>query len=115
MEPMDLIHTVQVLRESRAIVDSETVFGDYAEQFAGLKCLVEPMGAWHQSTILGELSGFTWVITWGTEVLKSGDRVIWDGKPHEIKMNARDVFRGENTTLPPYQTGFLSEEIRPRD
>ncbi len=115
MEPLDFIHSVQVLRESREVVDGETEFSGYSEVFAALRCLVEPMGAWRQSTILGDFSGFTWHFIWGEETLQAGDRVVWDGKEHELKLNARDVFRGSDSNIPPYQTGFLSEDLRPRD
>ncbi|TXH16685.1 MAG: hypothetical protein E6R03_05075 [Hyphomicrobiaceae bacterium] len=115
MDPLSLPHSVQVLRESREIVDGEAEFSGYSEVFAGLRCLVEPMGAWHQQTILGDLHGFTWHMSWSTEVLQSGDRVVWDGKNHELRLNARDCFRGSDSTIPSYQTGFLSEDLRSRD
>lgn len=116
MTPLDFPHTAAVARESRSVASQATAFAGLSTVYATLSCLVEPMGAWRQQTMLGEFAGLTWHFTWGSEVLYDGDRVTWDGKVYVLRLHANDQFRGTtNTSIPGYQTGFIEEEIRPRD
>jgi hypothetical protein len=114
--PLDYPHTAVVEREGRSVATQSTSFPGLSVVYASMACLVEPMAAWRQQTLLGEFAGLTWHITWGAEVLYDGDRVTWEGKTYVLRLHSNDQFRGvTTTTIPPYQTGFIEEEIRPRD
>lgn len=108
------IHTAQVLRESVSVASGVETFGGYAQVLASVPCLVEPMQSYRQLTVLGMVSGRVFCISWGTESLREGDRVVWSGRTFTLKLTADDRYRGAATSMPAYQTGVLTEDVLPR-
>lgn len=114
MESLELPQTVEVQRESRSTASHTQSFAGYTQVFAAVSCLIEPMGAWRKESIFGNLSGLKYHFTWGTEAILEGDRILYGGKTYVLQVNLDDQYRGENTTIPAYQSGFIEEEVRPR-
>lgn len=109
----NFIHTAVVSREGATISSGQTVFGGFSQVFAALKCLIEPLPAWRQVSVIGLFGGRAFSVTWGNESLREGDRFLWNGRTFTFKLNADDQYRGDSG-VPPYQTGMLLEDTIPR-
>lgn len=106
-----LPHTAVVKRINPTLASGDESQGAWTTVQASLACLVEPMGAWRQATILGQVGGRRYVISWGSEVLREGDRVEVLGRRFTLELEADDQHRTAGaTTIPGYQTGRLEED-----
>lgn len=110
---MNLPHRASVKRPSVSIADHEETQGAWTEVYSSLRCLLEPMPAWRQATILGDIGGGRFSFTWGSETLQEGDRVTVTSRVFEFKKEFEDVWRpAHETSIEPFQTGVL-EELSP--
>lgn len=112
---MRFLHTVSVQRESRTVATAATTFSGYAQVFASVPCLIEPMGHVRQATILGDMSQSRFHFTWGTEALQDGDLVDWNGAKYILHLGSDDRYRGAASNIEAYQTGYIELALTYRD
>lgn len=104
-------HTAAVYRESTTVANQAETFAGYSLVTSTLACLIEPMPAWRQATILGDISGGKFCVSWGTDALQDGDRIVWNSRKFTLQLNADDRYRPSGSGVPAYQTGTLVEEV----
>lgn len=111
---MNLPHVPAVYREGSSIssgVETDTAWAKVYDAGA-FKCLIEPMSAYRRQTILGNVSGKAFDVTWGAESLQEGDQFRWNGMKLTFQLNTDDQYRPvEQTGIEPYQTGFLKQDV----
>lgn len=111
---MNFFHTAQALRESTSIASGVETYQGWTSVYASFACLVEPMPAFRQVTFFGVVSGGVFCVTWGDETLHEGDRIVWNGRTFTLKLSVDDRYRGTDTSIEPYQTGVLTEDVLSR-
>ncbi len=109
------IHTVSVQRESRSVSAAATSFSGYTTVHASVACLIEPMGTVRQATILGDLAQSRFHFTWGTEALREGDLIDWNGTKYILHLGSDDRYRGSASNVMAYQTGWIELAMTYRD
>lgn len=126
MPDQDFPHVAEVWRESTAVVDGEMVDDGLVKVINALDGLLEPMGAFRQATILGNLAGYRYHWTWGTQALQEGDELRFEAasmaaypliyqKRYTLKLDRNDTLRPVGQTgIRAYQVGFLEEVVYPR-
>ena len=98
------IHTVQVSRATRELTGGR-IRDAWETVHAALRCRVEPVSTKEKETIIGRLAGARAKMTWGTEAVKEGDRVTYNGKTYIVRECLDDTGRA---TLR-YHTCILDE------
>jgi hypothetical protein len=105
--------TVLVERSSSTVSGASESFSGYETVDAALECLIEGMGAWRQNTILGDLGGYKFHMTWTKDLdLLEQDLITYQGRKYNFKRSVDDTHRMVGSTrMPSYRTGFLEEEV----
>lgn len=106
---MALPHTAQVLRRSSSVSALVETPGAWTTVHASLPCEIEPQGAKRKMTLLGSISGRVYQMSWGTEEVLDGDRVVWNNRTFRFHYDSDDTQR-LGGIVDAYQTGILTEE-----
>lgn len=73
-----------------------------------VECLIEPDATVDQRTGTVATSARTHVISWGTEEVRAGQVITWNGGRFEVLRVIADVSR-PFSSVPPYHTAWLKE------
>lgn len=106
-------HSVDVHRPASTISAGEETLEAWVSVATGMACLLEPMPAWQQDSIFGDVSGGRFRLTWGTTpTLERGYRVTWQGRRFSVRPDMEDTARPiGSSSVPLYQTAVLEEDV----
>ena len=105
-----LPHTMEIWRQTSTIVNAEETPGGLTQIHSALRCKLEAFAAWRQATILGEVGGYKYRVSWETAGLQEGDQCKYGGRWFELKLDSDDTLRDPMTScIGAYYTGFLEE------
>lgn len=106
---MNYLHTVTVTRKTSTVANKTETFGP-TQIHASLPCLIEPLPARKRAELGGTYAGRIFVMTWGTEDVRTEDVVTWNARRFRVEYQEDDRYRGDGALIEPYQTAYLYEE-----
>ena len=102
-------HAVNVYRLSTTVSALTETLNGYLKVFTALPCLIEPRsGQSGMRTPIGDMAEGQFLMTWDSQSLTEGDRVMYNGLSYTLHPNQDDRSRpSSDTTIEPMQVGKL--------
>ena len=107
MNPALYIHSAAVSRQVGTVLSGSRQ-ESWQVVIAALSCRIEPLTGRDRESILGRIGSLVYRMSWGTEDVRDGDRVAWEGKT----FITREVLDDTGRPSLRYRTALLVEAKR---
>lgn len=90
VNPASLVHTCSVERCERIPTALNAMNATWETVVESMRCLMAPLKGYQKDSMMGRINGAQYRMTWLTEDVRNGDRVLWDDRTWLVQDRSKD-------------------------